>query len=534
MKTHRFRHAGAWRRTIAFCLACCLSFLCLPALATEDRQEEGIFVFPYEGFRLEAPDGARVLTQHNLAEHADFLATLGTDTATVLASMQSGGIVLMLFPASGGQIELAMVPATGIDISSDAAMQEGDRQALLAAYATMPRYQEVAFAEQAPNWLRMVFSAMQGDIPVFTLRYVTCAFGQQYTLSSVLINRAPEATDDALLLSLIQQLSFMSARSTPTPAPTPEPTPEPTPSPVPTPGPATRVDQVEGMTLNIDAPPAWVSIASLNITGTTEPGATVALRAADKTLDTAKAGKDGRFTLTGELPRQSGTYAVTIASALEGARSASVTYEVHFEMPKLTLTVTEPTEVVRRKESVIRGVTEPGTKVDVRTAGQAFNVRADDKGEFSFRIRLPKEGTYTYDMTASQSGWESTSLTWTVERALNQQEALTAFRAKLVPVIYKKLAADPMLYADKNASFRGRVAQIGDLDGVPCLLLYTESLGGGRWGNPIWALCETLPECEIGAAITAYVRYNGQSMPYTDDAGNTTQLPVAQLHFFDL
>ena len=146
----------------ALCGALLALCLALPASAVSDA----LFVFPYEGFRFESPTDAQVLTQHNLDEHADFLAGLGTDEAAMLASMQSGGVVLEVFPAQGGQIELALAPADGIAVETSALMDEKTRAALLAAYANMPRYKEVALSAENPDWLRMVFSTQQGGLPV--------------------------------------------------------------------------------------------------------------------------------------------------------------------------------------------------------------------------------------------------------------------------------------------------------------------------------------------------------------------------------
>lgn len=534
MKSDSMFHAVPRRRLWqALCVLVCVAMLAVvPALAQEGGTGEGVFVFPYEGFRFDAPRDARILTQHNLGEHSDFLNTLGTDEAAMRAGMQATGTVATVFPDAGGQLEIAVVPAAGLPAVSGAQMGEADRQALLDAYKAMPRYQEVAIVEQAPDWVRMVFSAKQADLSVFTIRYVTLAHGQQYMLSSVLIGREPGPEDDALLLAMVERISYTSVMATPAPTPMPASTPNPDPTAKPEPGQAERVGASGDLALSIEPLPAWVDAPELRIEGVTEPGAAVTVRVGDQELARGSA-KDGTFALKGKLPDQSGTYDVRIEAKDKTGQTASATYAVVYQKPKLTITITEPVEPIRRKEGYVRGITQPGARIDIRSTGVVVNVRANEQGEFGFRVKVEKEGEYVYELEAKLNGWEPAEATVRVTREFSYQEALAAFRSALSEINYRKLLADPANFVDKRAGYRGRVAEIGDADGVPCLLIYTEKVAG-EWGNPIWALCEELPSCAIGDAILAYVKVTGESMPYTDEKGQTTQLPVTRLHFYDL
>lgn len=534
MKSNAIVHAILRRRLWqALCVLICVVILAaVPARAQEAGAGEGTFVFPYEGFRFDAPQDARILTQHNLSEHTDFLHTLGTDEAAMRAGMQAMGTVAAVFPNAGGQIEITVVPAAGLPTVSGPQMSAADRQALLDAYKAMPRYQEVDFVAQAPDWLRMVFSVKQADLSVFTLRYVTLAHGRQYMLSSVLIGREPEPQDDALLFSMVERISYTGATATPAPTLTPASTPEPDPTAKPKAGQAERVGEGGDLPLTIESLPAWVDAPELTIEGVTEPGAVVTVRMAEKELARGSA-KEGAFALKVKLPDESGAYNLRIEVQDKAGRTASATYAVAYQKPKLAITITEPVDPVRRKEGYVRGVTQPGARIDIRSPGLAANVRANEQGEFGFRVKIEKEGEYVYELEAKLTGWEPAEATVRVTREYSYQEALAAFRSALSDINYGKLLADPAHFVGKRAGYRGRVAEIGDADGVPCLLIYTEKVGG-EWANPVWALCEELPPCAIGDPILAYVQVTGESMPYTDGKGETAQLPVTRLHFYDL
>jgi len=514
-KAHR---PGAVRGTrwLLHVLSGILLTLCLASPAA--AESGALFVFPYEGFRFEAPADMRVLTQHNLAGHADFLAGLGTDEAAVLAAMYADNVVLEAYPAEGGQLELAIAPA------------DGTLADLLADYSNMLRYREVAISAGNPDWMRMVFSQQQGGLPVFTLRYITVAHGQQFLLSSVLIGREPDEADDAQVLGIIGRISFLSARTTPEPTATPEPTPEPTSTPKPTPGVAKllRNEPNEDVHLAVDPPPAWIDSATLTVTGTTEARAAVRLLAGETSLNTSRADAGGSFSLTGDLP-ESGDYQITVEAALGGSIAAE-TFAVRLDAPKLWLTVTEPLEPIRRKEALVRGKTEPGARIDIRGGGLVINVRATAGGDFHFRVKLSREGEYTYALTASLKGFETYETVCTVVREYSYAEALAAFRQSMISVDYNRLCKEPEVYIDKRVSYRVRVAAVGDVDGEPCMLLETRAQSG-KWDRLMWALCEEAPPYAAGEVFTAYLQITGGLVPYTDTQGARIDVPVTRLRF---
>ncbi|MDR3051789.1 MAG: hypothetical protein LBU67_08730 [Oscillospiraceae bacterium] len=503
-------------RRVALCLLACALMLALAAAAQAVGDS---FVFPYEGFKFEAPVDWRVLTQHNLDEHLDFLTVLGTTPDATLAGFQAQHVVMELYPPQGGQLSLSLAPADGL----------AEPEALQAAYAAMPRYQDVAFSPDQPGWLRMTFSAQQGDVRVYTLRYVALAHDQQYVLSSVLIGRQPAADDDALVRQAIAGLSFLSARATPTPSPTPEPTPAPTPTPRPTPGVAALVTQQPGLALQVAALPAWTDVGQVRITGSAQPDATVRALAGDKVLDRMVVGRDGAFALAFTLDA-GGAYTLRV-EASRGDETAYQDLALTYDKPVAAITVLSPTEPVERAETAIRGVTVPLARVHIASDILSAHVNANAKGEFSIRLKLDEQGDYPYTLTAKLDGYEPGQTQGVVTRHFTYREAFTAFRVSLAAIPYKSIVANPAKFKGKHVSYRARIVQVGERDGMPLLLMNTETAPAGEVNRPLWVISDELLTYQTGDIITAYLELEGTALPYTDAQGDTQDLPVARLVF---
>ena len=74
-------------------------------------EEEPTYVFPFEGFRFTAAEGERVLTQDNLSEYAELLASLGTSPEVMLSSFAASQTVMEVLPEGGGQYALRVAGA---------------------------------------------------------------------------------------------------------------------------------------------------------------------------------------------------------------------------------------------------------------------------------------------------------------------------------------------------------------------------------------------------------------------------------------
>ncbi|HML47044.1 MAG TPA: hypothetical protein PKE04_09895, partial [Clostridia bacterium] len=57
---------------------------------------------------------------------------------------------------------------------------------------------------------------------------------------------------------------------------------------------------------------------------------------------------------------------------------------------------------------------------------------------------------------------------------------------------YNRLSESPANYAGRNVEYRARIDRVGEVDGYPCLLVYTANPGTGVWRDPIYVLCKDL------------------------------------------
>ncbi len=516
MQQHPLRRLG----TLALCILLALA----PSAVLADALG-GDFVFPYEGFRLAAAPDWRVLTQHNLAEHTEFLSALGTSEDAMLASFQAEHVVMEILPEAGGQITLAIV--------SDAGLNRVETDALLAAYQAMPRYQQVAFSPDAPEWLRMVFTSQQANLSVYTLRYVTLAHGQQYMLSSSVIGREPTEADDKLVLDVIGRLSFLSQLASPEPTPSPSPEPTAAPTPRPTPGVAPMISEQPGMALDAQ-PPAWTDAYRITITGTAEPEAELRFMLGDKMLARGASKKNGSFSQIVTLP-ESGELELRIEAIKDGQKKAAKSYRILFEQPVVPLTMTEPVGPMLKSEFPIRGQTAPYAKVSILGEKLRASTTANVQGLYSMRVKIAEEGTHEYLLVASTPGYADGKLDISITRQFTEREAIAAFRTKLVPSDYAKLVKTPDAYTGKNMNFRGRVTDVGESNGKPCLLISTAlAEHTDESADSLWIISDQPLSYQVGDVATFYVRPTGESMQFRPVTGKVLNLPVCQFFFANL
>lgn len=510
------------------CLFVLLSLLSAPALAQEDAPT---YVFPFDGVRYTAAAGETVLTQENLSDYADFLAAQGTSPETVKAGFSAAQTVLESY-SDAGQVSLCVgeSPDFRLDISV-ARMDEARRAQFLASFADSGLYDQADWSTQNSEYVRVTYSAMYGDVPVYFLSYVTLRHGQLYTFTATVAAREITAADDAAVLSVIDRIEYLGQLATPAPTPTPTPVPTPSPTPRPTPGVAALTDETQGLTLLIDPLPAWVDEPEITVTGTTVKDArvTVSLNGVDAARSTAA--RDGSFKVTAPLSEE-GALTIGVRSYIKGEETAEKFYAVTYEMRTLTIAVTEPLGVVESESSYIRGVTEPGATVYI-TGDESTNVKANAEGAFSIKVRHAKEGEYNYTLTAKHAGYHDGQTMLTLTRRLSYAEQFANFKNGVKDFDYERSLENPEGQKDKQISLRGRIGAFSDYEGMPCLLLYSKNPGTGIWTQPVWILCEEIFSFEEGDIITVLGVVEGTQLPFTDADGATTMLPVVRMKYYN-
>lgn len=499
--------------------------LCAAMLPAGALAQQTTYVFPYEGFRYTQNEGETVLTQTNLSEHADLIASLGTTQEAVLAGYMASGTVMEIIPEDGGQIAVSVVSAGAFsEIQSMDEMSDEQLEQLREQFEESGLYDACELTRTSPVCVRLTSSAMVASMPVYTLRYATLHLGQMLMLTQTVVGRECDETDDARMVQVLGGVKLLQSRTEPTPTPTPVPTPTPEPTPVPTPGVAEE-EAVKGE-MTVEGVPAYTNSRVLTLSGTAQPSRELRVTVDGESVARTTTKKDGTFSVNVSLPREG---ELTLAVMTDEAERR---FTLRYEKPAAALEILEPTELTFTGDNVlIKGVTEPEATVYVTGKGNRTNVKAGRTGVFSVRIFMSDAGTESFTLRASLKEYADTEITLTLTRELTEREQLAAFRQKVIEADYAALVKNPAQYAGKNFIFRGKIAEFTDYDGTPCALVLTDNVSTGVWNDPVWVLLQSDMEFKEGDIITFYLIGLEQTIPadgqYTKD-GAEVEAPVAR------
>ena len=470
---------------------------------------QSTYVFPYEGLRYTQQEGETVLTQTNLAEHEEMIASLGTTADAILASYMAAGIVMEVIPQEGGQIAVSVADAGAFAEAGDmAALSEEQLAAFAAQYENSGLYEAVSLTDTEPKCVRMTSSAMYGSMPVYTVRYATLYLGRLCVLTQTVVGRVPDESDDAQMEGVLSGIRFLSAVSEPTPSPTPAPTATPEPTPVPTPGVAEVIASEGEMT--VEGVPSFTQEAAITITGTAGASEEVTVRVGDKTLGKTTAARDGAFTLRVELPQEGDLTLAVMTDTAEKMLS------VRYQLPTAKLVLTGPEETTFTGTNIIvRGETEPNAKVFIEADGFKTNVEANKNGAFSVRLFMD-EGTMTYTLRTRVAGFAESRAQITLTRELTEREWVAEFRTKRIYLDYDVMVERGEEFKGRNLIERGMVMEFADYDGQPCALVCIANPNKGVWTNPIWIIMDKDDEIAAGEIITMYLHPEGLTLPAED------------------
>lgn len=501
----------------------------LTMLAPIAHAEDGAaYVFPYEGFRFTAMEGDCVLTVDNLQENGELLSALGTTPEVMRSSYAASGTVMEVLPAAGGQFTLCIADAGALSSYENAArMDAAAREEMLASFTQSGLYENVGWSARMDDYLTMTTSSLQGGVAIYRLTYATLRHSRLYLVHSTIIGRAPQEADALALEEMLSRIDYLGRLATPEPSATATPTPAPTATPRPTPGIAERIASEQGLTLIISDMPAWVDEEDLTLTGTTMAGANVRISLGETVIGRATAGRNGAFRMHALLPEE-GDLELTVSATLTGQTPASQTYRVRFDRRTAQIEITEPGEIVEQARFYIRGVTEPGATVYAKAPGVSTNAKANGNGVFSLPITMEKEGTVTYALTVRASGLHEGSAEYTITRRFSEKERIADFRNRLAATSYRQLINKPEACAGDRLSFRGRIGAFGDMDGTPCMLLYTRNPSRGVWEEPVWILCEDILSFSEEDMLTVYVTAEGSTIEHEGQ-----MIPVVRLAFYN-
>ncbi|MBP0723690.1 hypothetical protein J5Y03_00650 [Bacillus sp. RG28] len=147
---------------------------------------------------------------------------------------------------------------------------------------------------------------------------------------------------------------------------------------------------------------------SKNVTGKTEAGSKVTVKAGSEVLGTAKADSKGNFTITLKSMPKAGRILTVTATDQAGNSSRASEVTVKDAIPPSKPVVKDITS----KDKKITGKAEAGTKVTVNAGSKVLGTAlADSKGNFTITLKSPlKAGTVVTVVAKDKAGNESTLL----------------------------------------------------------------------------------------------------------------------------
>ena len=162
--------------------------------------------------------------------------------------------------------------------------------------------------------------------------------------------------------------------------------------------------------------------------------------------------------------------------------------------------------------------TLPGAELTLFTATGSLRGVADEAGRHTFNLSTKQTKTYEYTLCAAAQERAESRMEIALRRELTGEAREAAYRksAKSLDEIYAKVAGDPAAYREQAVTFRGRAAEVRDLNGLPCALIYTSNPGTGVWKDPVWALLNSAETIVEGTVYTVYGDVRGDALPVPD------------------
>lgn len=173
--------------------------------------------------------------------------------------------------------------------------------------------------------------------------------------------------------------------------------------------------------------------------------------------------------------------------------------------------------------------TLPGAELLLHTATDSLRGRADEAGLHRYQVSTKRETVYTYRLTVASEGRDASEVEIVIERQLTPEAREEAYKrsARQIGVYgYSNLIGAPESFADKPVTFRGRVGGYADLEGFPCVLIYTDNPGRGIWRNPVWVMLTQAQQLEMDEIYTVYGDLRGDTLPYDSEEDAKAVAPV--------
>lgn len=452
------------------CLLALLLWLPLGSFAQENQPAP--VLLEQVGLRFYPTRGQLCITQDSLSTEA--LALLGTDEATVLASLRSQGIVLICFTPTGEQVSLHITDKP-YQVSAQSSYQltsQEDRAAFVSLLAQAQGYAAGRWADAMPGYVffsQPLANTAPDGLSLTTLSLSTLYLNRIYSFQMDIIGRQPTPGDEALLCQMAGQAIQLGSVPEDTEAGEGAPLLLPSEPILSTQNAAIALSQEGTLSLQLSSIPSVIGVTSWAVSGTTAANALLRYTVNGISSSRIRTEADGSFSVTMKelLPEEKNEIEFTVT---DGQHTTTARFSIEVSWLYTPLALSKTTGAIAGDAYLLHGKTLPGAKVQAVRGQNATPLSVNKDGSFTHSIKLKATGETSITIRALAPGYHRTDQTVTLSHALRGQEELASLQ-KGAARLEDMLLDAPFAHKGSVILGEGQITALANIEGQPCFLL---------------------------------------------------------------
>lgn len=475
-----------------FALACLLVFLfpLSSAFAAGDSVAlDGI------GLRYTPLAGELYVTRED--QNAQALSAFGTDSDTLLASMERDGLYLISLQPDGRQVSLGIsAKPDGIASAEFQEMTASEKDTFLTQLAREGGYGNATWKSDG----YALFSSTVTPESSQTLSYsdlslCTLYLNRVYSFRMALVGRDATQEDMDLLLSAANRTlrlgASTAAESSPDAAADEQtltlPNTQVTGDPV------LYTYQNQGCDLTLDPVSQVIGVTYFTLSGVTVPEGYLRYAVNGKVSSRIKADESGAFSFT--VPNLSGNQSNQIeVTAFKGDLKTSVSFTVTVDWQYAPVSL-ETVGEIQADTVTLRGVVLPDSSVTLTQGRGSGRITVGADGTFTVTLALPRLGENAFTLRVQTTGYHRSDESFVIVRTQSAQEVLSRLQKQVKTVDYQKLIGNPAAYGDRVVRLQGAADTLAYNGGQPTFILTDTQ------GNRYLVHCDNLLSVSEGATV---------------------------------
>jgi len=482
---------------LAFALLLAVTVLAGVAVAADTVNLDEI------GMRYTPSQNELFVTRNQMDAQA--LASLGTDSQTMLSSMVRDGLYLVSLLPDGRQFSLGIsAKPEGVASGEYADMTAAEKEAFLTQIARKGGYGNAVWEKDGYALFSSTAEAQGNDTLSYAdLSLATLYLNNVYTFRMDLIGRQAQQADIDQLLAAAGRTLRLGAQvkaadsTTDAVAETPLTLP------------ATDVESqpakltyaVQDCALTLDPIPDTLGVTRLALSGVTVPNGYLRYSVNGKNSSRIKADGQGAFNFV--VPTLAGGTSNAIElTAFKGEQKTVVSFSVTVDWQLSPVALNVPGTVTQDGVTV-SGLTLPGSTVKLTQGRGNSSAAVGEDGAFSLTLVTTRAGANDFTLQVQAPGYHRNDYAFSITRAESGADAIARLQKKARVFDYSKLTARTAAYANKVVQLSGQVSSMSYADGVPRFVLTTDA------GENYAVLCADLLHISQGAALNVLGTLNG-------------------------